>query len=157
MPVSYPNQKVVVINRDIPKQTKENKDPYMIAYTKHIEEAAQNIHKVSSFKLYLYLLANQNNYRFALSTQDFADRYGLSIDAAKTAVNDLISLGYLVLRDKLTFDFYEKPRLIEDIQPQVIIKKKFLNKDDEPIELTFDELAAKVGKEKAESIWRSAQ
>lgn len=157
MPISYPNQKIITVNREIPKQTKENKEPYMVAYTKHIEEAAQNIHRVSSFKLYLYLLANQNNYRFALSTQDFADRYGLSIDAAKTAVNDLITLGYLVLQDKHAYDFYEKPHIVEDIQPQVVVKKKFLNKDNEQIELSFDELVAKVGKEKAENIWRNAE
>lgn len=158
MPIeSYPNQKIVQIHRDMPKQTKENKKPYIVAYTDAIEQASQNIKKPTSFKLYLYLLCNQDNYKFALSTQDFANKYGVSIDSAKDAVNNLISLGYLVNRGKKTYDFYEVPQN-NDIEPVEEVKKSFRINGGEVVELSFTELAEKVGdKNKAEEIWRNAR
>lgn len=148
---------MIHIHRDMPKQTKENKKPYVVAYTDAIEAAAQNIHKPSSFKLYLYLLGNQDNYYSALSTQDFANRYGVSVKAAKDAVNDLIALGYLVLRGKKTYDFYEIPH-IDDIEAVEVVRKKFKTKSGKELELTFSELVEKLGdKNKAEEKWRNAQ
>ena len=155
MPESYPNQKTIFIHRNMPKQTKEDKRPFVAAYTDSIETAARTIHKPTSFKLYMYFLCNKNEYRFALSPQDFSNRYGVSVDAAKDAVNDLISLGYLVLREKKTYDFYEYPKE-ENIEPVEEIRKRF-RKDGEILELTYTELIEKVGKERAEKIWRNAQ
>lgn len=157
MPESYPNQKMVQIHRDMPKQTKENKRPFVVAYTDAIEAAAQNIHKPSTFKLYLYCICNRDNYHFALSPQDFATRYGISLDSAKDAVKDLIALGYLVLREKKTYDFYETPCAIE-IEPVEVIRKKFKFKNGDVLDMTLSELTERIGnQEKAEEIWRNAQ
>lgn len=156
MPVSYPNQRTICIHKETPKATKENKRPYMIAYIDLIEAAARNIHKPSSFKLYMYLISNVDGYTFALSTQDFSEKYGISQDSAKDAVNDLIALGYLVQRQKRTYDFYESPKL-EDIEPVIEVKKQFKTKSGEVLELTLNELIDKVGKDKAEEAWRKAQ
>lgn len=155
---SYPNQKMVYINRDMPKQTKENKRPYVVAYTDVITQAAQNLGtKHTAFKLYLYCLCNQDNYHFALSPQDFSNQYGVSLKAAKDAVNELIAAGYLVLREKKTYDFYETPH-IDDIEPLDEIRKKFKTKSGKELELTFSELVEKLGdKNKAEEKWRNAQ
>lgn len=120
---TYPNQKTVTINREMPKQTKDNKRSYMIAYNDNIEEAMQIINKPSSIKLYFYLLGNTNNYRFALSTQDFSDRYGINIKSAKDAVNDLIEKGFLVSTGRKTYDFYELPQV--EITPIDEIRKTF--------------------------------
>lgn len=154
---SYPNQRTVQIHRNMPKQTKENKRPFVVAYTDAIEAAAQNIHKATSFKLYMYFLNNKDTYHFALSTQDFATRYGVSPDSAKDAVNDLIALGYLVLRDKKTYDFYETPH-DDDLEPEAEVRKSFRTKSGKILELTFTELVEKLGsKERAEEKWRDAQ
>lgn len=154
---SYPNQKMVWIHRDMPKQTKENKRAFVAAYTEAIEAAARNIHKPTSFKLFMYFLCNKDEYRFALSPQDFANRYGVSLDSAKDAVNDLIALGYLVLREKKTYDFYETPHN-DDLEPVEAVRKKFETKSGKVLELTFTELVEKLGsKERAEEKWRNAK
>lgn len=158
MPESYPNQKMVQIHREMPKQTKENKRPFIAAYTERIEAAALNLGtKHTAFKLYLYCLANQDNYRFALSPQDFANKYGVSLKSAKDAVNELIAAGYLVLREKKTYDFYETPHTT-DIEPVEEIKKSFKINGGEIMELTYTELENTVGdKKRAEEIWRNAK
>jgi hypothetical protein len=104
----------------------------------------------------MYFLNNKDTYHFALSTQDFATRYGVSLDSAKDAVNDLIALGYLVLREKKAYDFYETPH-DDDLEPEAEVRKSFKTKSGKTLELTYSELVEKVGKEKAEEKWRNAQ
>lgn len=141
----------------MPKQTKENKKPFMIAYIEAIEAASRNIHKPSSFKLFMYLIGNRDEHNFALSPQDFSNRYGVSLDSAKDAVNDLISLGYLVQREKKVYDFYESPKML-DVEPVEEEKRRFhSNRTGEVFELTYNELIERVGKEKAEEAWRRAK
>lgn len=156
MPVkSFPNQKIIHVNKEMPKQTKDNKRPYSITYIDSIELASQNIHKGVSFRLYMYLINNQDKYAAALSPQDFSDRYGVSLNSAKEAVNDLISLGYLVQRAKNIYDFYEIPHA-ETIEPVEEIKKKF-KINGEVFELTLNELIDLAGKEKAMAAWEAAK
>ena len=69
-----PNQRIFTVKRDMPKQSKENKRPYMIAYTDAIEEAGRNLSTVGAFKVYMYCISNQDNYRFGCSPQDIADK-----------------------------------------------------------------------------------
>lgn len=158
MPESYPNQKMVQIHRDMPKQSKENKRPFVAAYTDVISQAAANLGtKHTAFKLYLYCLCNQDNYYFALSPQDFANQYGVSLKSAKDAVNELIAAGYLILREKKTYDFYETPH-DNSIEPENEVRKRFKTKSGNVLELTFSELVEKLGdRNKAEEKWRNAQ
>lgn len=152
--ITYANQRRININREIPKGTKESKRPYMIAYNDNINDAMKNISKVSTLKAYLYLIQNTNNYYFALSTQDISNTTGISLKSAKDAINELIDLGYLVLREKHTYDFYERP--IDDSIPVEEEKKKFKVKGtvDEYIELTYQELVNRVGSaERAKILW----
>ena len=152
--ITYANQRRININREIPKGTKESKRSYMIAYNDNINDAMKNISKVSTLKAYLYLIQNTNNYYFALSTQDISNTTGISLKSAKDAINELIDLGYLVLREKHTYDFYERP--IDDSIPVEEEKKKFKVKGtvDEYIELTYQELINRVGSaERAKILW----
>ena len=152
--ITYANQRRITIHREVPKGTKESKRPYVIAYNDNINDAMKNISKVSTLKAYLYLIQNTNNYYFALSTQDISDTTGISLKSAKDAINDLIEKGYLVLRDKHTYDFYERP--IDDSIPVEEEKKSFKVKGttDEYIELTYQELVNRVGSaEKAKILW----
>lgn len=152
--ITYANQRRININREIPKGTKESKRPYVIAYNDNINDAMKNISKVSTLKAYLYLIQNTNNYYFALSTQDISDTTGISLKSAKDAINDLIEKGYLVLRDKHTYDFYERP--FDDSISEEEEKKSFKVKGtkNEFIDLTYQELVNRVGSaEKAKILW----
>ena len=152
--ITYANQRRITIHREVPKGTKESKRSYVIAYNDNINDAMKNLNKATSFKVYMYMLGNVDEYRFALSTQDIADVCGMSKDTAKSAVNDLIEKGYLVLRDKHSYDFYEHP--IDDSIPVEEEKKKFKVKGtvDEYIELTYQELINRVGSaERAKILW----
>lgn len=153
--ITYANQRRITIHREIPKGTKESKRPYVIAYNDNINNAMKNLSKATSFKVYMYMLGNVDNYHFALSTQDIADVCGMSKDTAKSAVNDLIEKGYLVLREKHSYDFYERPRG-EELVAVEEKKKKFKTKAGKEIELTFAELVERVGEEKAKSAWINA-
>ncbi len=148
---------MVCINREMPKQSKENKRPYMVAYNDNIAAAMQDLKKASSLKLYIYLLGNTDNYRFALSTQDVADKCGISVVSAKDAVNDLIEKGFLVLREKKTYDFYELPQVDIGLEPEEEIKKKFRRKSGEVQELSYSELIALCGETKAQELWRKTK
>lgn len=153
--ITYANQRRITIHREVPKGTKESKRSYVIAYNDNINDAMKNLSKATSFKVYMYMLGNVDNYHFALSTQDIADVCGMSKDTAKSAVNDLIEKGYLVLREKHSYDFYERPRG-EELVAVEEKKKKFKTKSGKEIELTFAELAERVGEEKAKSAWINA-
>lgn len=149
-----PNQRIITVKRDMPKQSKENKRPYMIAYTDVIEEAARNLSTVGEFKVYLYMINNQDNYKFGCSPQNIADRYGLNIDTVKKAINKLIEKGYIV-KIKGTYEFHEKP-LVLDLEPIEEIRKKFSSKG-QILELTYIELVELVGEERAKFAWDSAK
>lgn len=153
--ITYANQRRITIHREVPKGTKESKRSYVIAYNDNINDAMKNLSKATSFKAYMYMLGNVDNYHFALSTQDIADVCGMSKDTAKSAVNDLIEKGYLVLREKHSYDFYERPRG-EELVAVEEKKKKFKTKAGKEIELTFAQLAERVGEEKAKSAWINA-
>lgn len=152
--VTSPNQRIITVKRDMPKQSKENKRPYMIAYTDVIEEAARNLSTVGEFKVYLYMINNQDNYKFGCSPQNIADRYGLNIDTVKKAINKLIEKGYIV-KTKGTYEFHEKP-LVLDLEPIEEVRKKFSSKG-QILELTYIELVELVGEERAKFAWDSAK
>lgn len=157
--VSYPNQKSVVVHRNMPNKTKTTGRNYMIVYTDIIENASKNLKKPSSFKLFMYLVSNQDNYYSNLSTQDFSNTYGISLDSAKDAVNDLIEKGYLVLREKHLYDFYEYPQTSNiDFVPEEAKTKTFTNqKTGEKITLTYEQTIEKFGSINGEKLWRNAK
>lgn len=152
--ITSPHQRIITVKRDMPKQSKENKRPYMIAYTDVIEEAARNLSTVGEFKVYLYMINNQDNYKFGCSPQNIADRYGLNIDTVKKAINKLIEKGYIV-KTKGTYEFHEKP-LVLDLEPIEEVRKKFSSKG-QILELTYTELVELVGEERAKFAWKSAK
>ena len=151
-----PNQRIFTIRRDMPKQSKDNKRPYMIAYTDAIEEAGRNLSTVGAFKVYLYMISNQDNYRFGCSPQDIADKYGISLKTAKDGIDKLIENGYLISTGKNTYEFHERPVEI-GLEPVEEVRKKFRTKKGNVIELTYAELVDRVGQDKASIAWTNAQ
>ena len=150
------NQRIFTIRRDMPKQSKDNKRPYMIAYTDAIEEAGRNLSTVGAFKVYMYCISNQDNYRFGCSPQDIADKYGISLKTAKDGIDKLIENGYLISTGKNTYEFHERPDEI-GLEPVEEVRKKFRTKKGNVIELTYAELVDRVGQDKANIAWTNAQ
>ena len=151
-----PNQRIFTIRRDMPKQSKDNKRPYMVAYNDVIEEAGRNLSTVGAFKVYMYCISNQDNYRFGCSPQDIADKYGISLKTAKDGIDKLIENGYLISTGKNTYEFHERPVEI-GLEPVEEVRKKFRTKKGNVIELTYAELVDRVGQDKANIAWTNAQ
>ena len=151
-----PNQRIFTIRRDMPKQSKDNKRPYMVAYNDVIEEAGRNLSTVGAFKVYMYCISNQDNYRFGCSPQDIADKYGISLKTAKDGIDKLIENGYLISTGKNTYEFHERPVEI-GLEPVEEVRKKFRTKKGNVIELTYAELVDRVGQDKAKIAWTNEQ
>ena len=123
---THPNQRIVVIERELPKKTKEEQRPYMVAYIDNIAAAGKNLNGVA-FKLYCYLLSNESYFNLVFSPKDFTNNYGGSIKSAQGAFTELEEKGYIVLEKGNRFHFYETP--------QKSIKKAAVKKaSPEPIE-----------------------
>lgn len=103
---TVPNQKVVQIQKE--KVGKNNL--YATISLKGIDRAA-TLPK-STFKLWAYLVKNQDKYMFALSSRDFCKWAGVSKNTYETAVKELIRNGYLVQKESGSnvFIFYEMPQ-----------------------------------------------
>ena len=93
---SYPNQNTFLINKEDVKRESGKSRPYLTAYIDTIQTASKNL-TGNSFKLYIYLLSNSNNFTSAFSPKDVADKYGCSVDSAREAFKTLINKGYLTL------------------------------------------------------------
>lgn len=106
--MSYPNQKQITIHK-APTDAQNIFGMFNI-YTLR---AAMRALKNSSFKLWVYLASNQNNYTFYLSAADCAD-WGIKSDSFHSAVNDLINKQYLVNQSGHQYDFYEFPIMLSE-------------------------------------------
>lgn len=153
---SYPNQKTFTISRDVPKATKENKRPYMVAYIDNIAKASKNLRNTNAFKLYVYLLSNQNHFTFAFSPKAFAENWGLDLRTAQNTVKILIEKGYLVKDRGNHYVFSETPR-DNSIEAVNEIRKEFNSKKEGKVLLTLGELAERVGQERANELWATAE
>lgn len=87
---TVPNQKILTIH----KYRKD--DELYTSYSQLAQQRMMNdLNKIGSIKLWLYLCKNQDAYTFALSSADAA-QWGIKSDAYKAGVKDLIDKGYLV-------------------------------------------------------------
>ena len=103
---TVPNQKVVQIQKE--KVGKNNL--YAVISLKGIDEAA-TLPK-TAFKLWMYLVKNQDKYSFALSCKDFCRWADVSKNTYETAVKELIERSYLVRKEEESnvYIFYEMPQ-----------------------------------------------
>lgn len=141
---SYPNQNTFLINKEDVKRDSGKIRPYLTAYIDTIQAAAQNL-TGNSFKLYIYLLSNTNNFTAAFSPKDVADKYGCSVDSAREAFKTLVNKGYLTLIEgtKTKYIFKDVPVAApKDISAFVDVaeKKQFKISNNEIVEWTFEEL-----------------
>lgn len=88
--MKYPNQKRITIQ----KEECNNKNRYAVINLQSLNQAMRVLNKGSSFKLWMYLAKNQNEYEFDLGKVD-CSHWGLKADSYHSAVKDLTQKGYL--------------------------------------------------------------
>ena len=152
---SYPNQNTFLINKEDVKKESGKSRPYLTAYIDTIQTAAKNL-TGNSFKLYIYLLSNSNNFTSAFSPKDVADKYGCSVDSAREAFKTLINKGYLTLIEGTKTKYIFKDIAVataKDISTFVKtpIKKQFKIGND-IVEWTFEELKKAIPGETEETV-----
>ena len=115
----YSNQKMVAINREIPKKT-SNK-PYLCCYTENIEKAMKDLSK-SAFQCYVYLLCNRNGYELEYSPKHISMKTNICLESARKSFLEMEKKGYLIAsaENKHFYNFYETPQKRE-------IKKTIIN------------------------------
>lgn len=162
---TYPNQNTFIINKEDVKQGSGKSRPYLTAYIDTIQNASKNL-TGNSFKLYIYLLSNVNNYTSAFSPRDVADKYGCSVDSARESFKTLVNKGYLTLIEgtKTKYIFTDVATISPISLPSTItnniLKKKFKDNDTGIIyEWTYKELLANCenNQELAQELWKGAK
>lgn len=101
---TYENQKVVVVHRE---QVEEN---FILIKKENMYQAYQTV-KASATCLWLYLIGNQDGYKFALSPTAIAQSLGMNDKTYYRSIKRLIDAGYLVQRREGSniYDVYERP------------------------------------------------
>lgn len=110
MITTYPNQRMIGINREMPQKTKGSQRPYIVAYWDNVAAASKKLNGVA-FKLYCYCLGNSDKYNLVFSPRDFTNQFGGSIKSAQTAFNELKENGYLKDLGHNHYEFYEVPQI----------------------------------------------
>ena len=129
---TYPNQRMVCVHREPAKAD------FLGIKNANWQAAARDL-RPFAFLLYLYLASNANNYTLALSPAAIQEAVGMPRNTYHDQFKILLSKGYLVERDRNTFDFYEVP------QPRAVTQQK--NTMSEAV-LNFEECTAPGSEEK---------
>ena len=103
MPKTYPNQKTVGVHRE------PAKSDFLGIKNENWMAAARDL-RPFAFMVYLYLAANANGFKLALSPAAIRDAVGLSVSTCNDQIKVLIDRGYLVPSHGNTYDFYEVPQ-----------------------------------------------
>ena len=111
MAITYPHQRVVNIHRE----------PITIDFlgikNENWQAAARDL-KSFGCMLYLYLAANRDNFKLALSPATVRQAIGMAQSTYCDQFNILLEKGYLVQTGGNTFDFYEKPRAAANVNQE---------------------------------------
>lgn len=102
MPQTFPNQKIIHINRE------PVKDNFLQIKIENWYNANKDLEPYG-LQLYLYLAGNKDGFNLALSQKD-AEEAGIRPTTFHKYINVLIEKGYLVQRVGNIYDFYETPR-----------------------------------------------
>lgn len=99
---TYPNQKVITVNKDI-----HDKDSQFLQ-VKNInwQTACQNL-TYSAFKIYLYMASNKDGYRFALSYEAINELIPMNRKTYDKCIIELKECGFLVNKKGNEWTFYE--------------------------------------------------
>lgn len=157
--ISYPNQKVVSIKRNMPNK-KQNKDnnPFLLVYCSSFKQASKNLKGQVAFKLWLYLVSNAEGFTIAFSPKAVHEQMGVSQDAVRDAFKQLVQNRYLIKDEegKNRFTFYEHP--FSSIVAKAG-KRLFLDDNNNDVALTYKELLKQVNynQKLAREMWNQAE
>ena len=131
---TVPNQHVFVIHR-------EDKGSSFIAINKHnFSKAYRDMSSTpSALGLYIWLVGNQDKYRFAFSPQAIENQMGMARSSCHGAVKKLEDLGYLLPReDSNICDFYEVTTK-DNKMNRKLVEAEMLNFEDMPSQSETEE------------------
>lgn len=155
-----PNQRVVLVNKTDLKG-KGKQIPYITCAREAMEEASR-ILTPTGFKLYMYFVSNQNDYKSAFSPEHFVTCYGGNKRSAQDAFNLLIEKKYLTQSNnqKNLYIFHDKPVASISVASGKEVRKEFYDNDSgQYVKLTFKELIEALGGDKAEAreLWEETE
>lgn len=126
---SNPNQRNITIHRDMPSKEKKDKGKFLSVYCNKITTAAQVLSEVP-FKLYIYLLCNDDKFDLWFSPAVFAKEYGVGVSTARRAFNTLMEEGFIIEFGKNQYAFYEEPQLKATLVNTVKDEQRWLRDDE---------------------------
>lgn len=108
MPNTVPNQKVVHVHRDMPKEREGN---FLLIKKDNLYAAYRNLN-ATALCLYLYLAGNKDGFDLAFSPKAIHSEMGMPESTCRDQFNVLESKGYLVPKHENSnvYDFYEIPK-----------------------------------------------
>lgn len=113
---TVPNQKAYRVMKK--REPQSNKDVRISDIFKEDMLLAMNNLKDTSFKIYMYLISNQDGYVAGLSRQDVINKTGISESSYKRGMKELEEKGYFIYSNqKVTgkdgilplYTFYSRP------------------------------------------------
>ena len=102
---TVPNQKIIIVK----KSDSGESDLYTIINLDAFNGALSELTPIA-FKLYCYLMRNQNKYKSALSRQDVVSVCNISDSSYQKGVKELIDKGYMVQEKGNIYIFYDIPK-----------------------------------------------
>lgn len=112
MTYSFPNQRVIKINRESAKSN------FLGIKNENWQSAARDL-GAHALMLYLYLASNANGYVLALSPVAVRQAIGMARSTYHDQFHKLVDKGYLVPANGNTFEFYEVPQSVSQTQKEV--------------------------------------
>ena len=100
------NQKIIIVD----KSPADKNHKYSTINLEAWKNAMSKLNN-TTYKLWDYIMFNQNKYKFALSAVDFCNLSGACRSTYKNAVRELIEKGFLVLTNEARneYTFYDYP------------------------------------------------
>lgn len=110
MPVTFPNQKVVHVHRDMPDKNKKEGN-FLLIKNENLYAAYRDLN-ATALCLYLYLAGNKDGFDLAFSPKAIHEEMGMPESTCRDQFKVLVSKGYLVPRHERSnvFDFFEQPK-----------------------------------------------
>lgn len=122
MKTTFRNQRAITINRNMPQKGENRK--FLSAHYDAITKASRNLSGDVAFKLYIYLLSNQDKYVDNFSPANFSKEFGVSIDRCRKVFGQLEEVGYLIKCGNNEYQFYEEPQAIRKLASLPMSKER---------------------------------
>jgi len=125
---TVPNQHIYVVHREPMGNNFISLNKYN--YTKAYRDMSKT---PAALGLYIWLVGNQDKYKFAFSPQAIENQLGMARNSCHGAVKRLEELGYLVPRENSNvYDFYECSQTIKTMDRSRLVESEMRNFKDMP-------------------------